>query len=90
MTTANAKPALPVIVSFNGASPEILYAGPSPGIVAGELQINMFVPNVLCQIPDCFTNPNAIALLLGLGQPDPGTYLFSKYFSQVLTTVAIK
>ena len=90
VTTANAKPALPVLVNFNGASPEILYAGSAPGIVAGVLQINVRVPNVLCNHPDCFTNPNAIPVYLGLGQSDPGTYLFSKYFSQVLATVAVR
>lgn len=91
VTTTNAKPALPVIVYFNGVSAEVLYAGPAPGIVAGALQVNMRVPDVLCRgSGQCFTYPDAIRVLLGLGQPDPGNYLFSKYFSQVYTTVAIK
>ncbi|PYT29166.1 MAG: hypothetical protein DMG57_12595 [Acidobacteria bacterium] len=40
--------------------------------------------------PDCFTNPNAVPVTLGLGQPDPGTYVFSKYFSRVPATVAVR
>jgi len=88
-TTANAQPSLPVFVNFNGASAEILYAGPAPGIVAGVLQINVRVPDALCFNPDCFTNPSAVPVFLGLGQPDPGTDLFAKYFGQVLTTVAL-
>jgi len=90
VTTANAKPALPVTVNFYGTSAEVLYAGSAPGIVAGVLQINVRVPDVLCYIPDCFTNPNAIPVYLGLGQPDRGTYLFSKYFSQAFAMVAVR
>jgi uncharacterized protein (TIGR03437 family) len=91
VTTINAKPALPVTVFFNGASAEVLYAGPAPGIVAGALQVNVRVPDVLCRgSGECFTYPNAIRVLLGLGQPDPGNYQFAKYFSQTYTAVAIK
>jgi uncharacterized protein (TIGR03437 family) len=91
VTTTNAKPVLPVFVSFGGFMGEVLYAGPAPGIVAGVLQINVRVPDVLCcswwQFP---VNRNAISVSVGLGQPDVGTYRFAKYFSSVLTTVAVK
>jgi uncharacterized protein (TIGR03437 family) len=89
--TANSKPALGVSVYFSGVSAEVLYTGSAPGIVAGVLQINVRVPNVLCNgFPDCFINPDAIQVYLGLGEPEPGTYFFGKYFSQVLATVAVK
>jgi uncharacterized protein (TIGR03437 family) len=91
VTTTNAKPALPVIVYFNSTSVEVLYAGPAPGIVAGALQVNVRVPDVLCRGPGwCLADPNAIQVLLGLGQPDPRNYQFAKYFSQTYTAVAIK
>ncbi len=91
VTTTNAKPVLPVFVSISGYPAEILYAGPAPGIVAGVLQINVRVPDVLCHgYWQCWLNPNAVSVSVGLGQPDAGTYRFSKYFSSVLTTVAIK
>jgi uncharacterized protein (TIGR03437 family) len=92
VTITNARLALPVFVSFyGGGTAEILYAGPAPGIVAGVLQINVRVPDVLCHgYWQCWLNPNAVPVYLGLGQPDVGTYLFAKYFSSVLTTVAVK
>jgi uncharacterized protein (TIGR03437 family) len=82
VTTTNAKPALPVVVYFYGTRPEILYSGPAPGLVAGVLQINMRVPDVLCHSFNCFTNPNAIPVFLGLGE--------SQYLSRVFATIAVK
>jgi uncharacterized protein (TIGR03437 family) len=92
VTAANARPALPVQVYFGGAKPEILYAGPAPGIVAGVLQINLRVPNVLCNLgSQCFVSPNAVPVILFLGPPDAGTsYIFGKYFSPVRVTVAVR
>jgi len=86
VTTTNAKPALPVVVYFYGTRPEILYAGPAPGLVAGVLQINMRVPDVLCHSFNCFTNPNAIPVFLGLGDAS----ISSTYFSRVFATVAVR
>jgi uncharacterized protein (TIGR03437 family) len=90
VTADSARPALPVTVYLNGARPEILYAGAAPGIVAGVLQINVRVPDVLCHIPDCFTSPSAVPVILGLGQPDPDRYFFGKYLSQVRATIAVR
>jgi uncharacterized protein (TIGR03437 family) len=90
-TAANSKPALGVSVYFSGNNAEVLYAGSAPGIVAGVLQINVRVPDVLCHgFPDCFINPDAIQVYVGLGEPEPGTNFFSKYFSPVFATVAVK
>jgi uncharacterized protein (TIGR03437 family) len=91
VATAISKAVLPAYVGFPGASAEILYAGSAPGIVAGVLQVNVRVPDVLCHgYWQCLLDPNFVPVSLGLGQPDPGTYALGRYTSAIFATVSIK
>jgi uncharacterized protein (TIGR03437 family) len=91
VATAISDAVLPAYVGFPGASAEILYAGSAPGIVAGVLQVNVRVPDVLCHgYWQCLLDPNFVPVSLGLGQPDPGTYALGRYTSAIFATVSIK
>lgn len=84
--SAGATPALPVFAAVGSTSAPVLYAGPAPGLVAGVFQVNIQVPNAF----GCWANPNAMPVLLGVGQPDAGTYEFGRYVSALAATVAVK
>jgi len=52
-------PVLPVAVSIDGAPALVLYAGAAPDLVAGVLQVNVFVPENI--------SPGAVPLVLQVG-----------------------
>jgi uncharacterized protein (TIGR03437 family) len=43
-TEVLAHPTAPVTVAIGGINAEVVYAGSAPGLVAGVLQVNAFVP----------------------------------------------
>ncbi|HKW98649.1 MAG TPA: IPT/TIG domain-containing protein [Bryobacteraceae bacterium] len=87
-TDTSEKPVLPVSVSFSGNMAEVLYAGPAPGIVAGVLQINARVPQ-LVSFPDCCIDYSNVYVAVGAGKPDESGG-FAKYISGTLATIAVQ
>jgi uncharacterized protein (TIGR03437 family) len=64
-----ARPVLPVSVTVNGMPATVLYAGGTPGQVAGLMQLNVQIPNgvqsggyvpVVLQVGDASTTPGAV------------------------------
>ena len=89
----SAKPVLPVSVSFSGNLAEVLYAGLAPGIVAGVVQINARVPEIVCfPGPDDYcADQSAVPVAVGIGKPDlNGFDSFAKYTSQTIATIAVR